>query len=80
MAKQVLPITPSHLTIIRARETARMVGCSVSHLWRMAQQGRFVRPVKCGPMMTGWVLSEVQDWIAARIAERDSQAPSGKAA
>jgi prophage regulatory protein len=33
----------------------------------------FPKPVKLGPQASGWVRSEVQAFIAARIAERDQK-------
>jgi prophage regulatory protein len=37
-------------------------------------QGSFPRPVRIGKRAVGWVESEVDGWIEARIAERDAKA------
>ena len=47
-------------------------GLSTSYGYRLIKAGAFVRPVKVGRM--SYVLaSEVDDWIIARVAERDAE-------
>lgn len=46
-------------------------GLSTSYGYRLIKAGAFVRPVKVGRM--SYVLaSEVDEWIDARVAERDA--------
>ncbi len=47
---------------------------SRQHLHRLIRQGRFPRPVKIGANRNAWLTTEINDWIAARIAERDAEA------
>jgi prophage regulatory protein len=42
------------------------------HIWRLEKVGRFPRRVKLGPNSVGWVSTEIDAWIEARIAERDA--------
>lgn len=68
---------PTQLSILRVSQVAQTVGCSVSHVWRMAQQPEkyaFPKPVKLTPMTTGWVAQEVEQWLRQRIAARDGLA------
>lgn len=46
-------------------------GLKQSYLYELVSEGRFPRPVKLGPRASAWVSTEVQAWIAQRIAERD---------
>lgn len=44
---------------------------SKAHLWRLEREGRFPKRVPLGPARHGWADHEIDDWIAARMAERD---------
>jgi predicted DNA-binding transcriptional regulator AlpA len=49
------------------------VAMSKSYIYQMAKKGAFPKPVKLW-LSSRWVESEIDDWIEARIAERDSRA------
>ena len=52
------------------------IAFSRQHRHRLIRQGRFPRPLKLGESKIAWLASEIHEWIAARVAERDA----GKAA
>jgi len=64
------------LKFIRKLEVAKLVGWHPSHLMRMAKSGKFPKPVALGPNSTAFVESEVQDWMEARIADRNKSCGS----
>ncbi len=39
-------------------------------LWRLERAGKFPRRVKLSPQRVAWIESEIDAWIAARIAAR----------
>ena len=59
------------MRILRLPQVIEKVGYSGMHIWRLEKAGRFPRRVRLGPNSVGWVAEEVDDWIAARVAERD---------
>ena len=61
------------MIILRMKEVVKRVGYCRSHLWRLERDGRFPRKIRLGPNSIGYVESEIDEWIAARIAERDDQ-------
>ena len=61
--------------IISGREVREMVSYSLMQIWRLERDGRFPKRIKLGPGRIGWSLREIQDWIAARKAERDEEKP-----
>lgn len=67
MAKQ----SNTTATLWRLPEVEHETGKRRSAIYAEIQAGTFPRPVKIGPRASAWVASEIQDWIAARIAERD---------
>ena len=41
------------------------------HLWRLERDGKFPKRVPLGQSRHGWLDSEIDEWITARMAERD---------
>ncbi|MCY1371273.1 Prophage CP4-57 regulatory protein (AlpA) [compost metagenome] len=61
--------------LVRIKAVEELTGLKKSALYELIAAGRFPRQVrlgdgKCPPV--AWVLSEVEAWIAGRIAERDA--------
>lgn len=59
------------MRLLNKREVCRMTSYSRAHLDRLEADGRFPKRVRLGQARVAWVESEVEDWIAERIAERD---------
>jgi prophage regulatory protein len=57
--------------LIRIGEVKRLTGVSTATLYRKMAAKEFPRPVRLGAAARAWPLSEVQDWIAGRIAMRE---------
>ena len=55
---------------LRLPEVTRITGLQRDSVYRLAKAGRFPRPVKLSERASGWVLSEVEAWAAARASER----------
>jgi prophage regulatory protein len=45
---------------------------SRAHVYRLMNAGRFPQPLKLGEGTTVWVEDEIDQWLARRVAERDS--------
>ena len=43
------------------------------HLWRLERHGKFPKRVQLGQSRHGWLDSEIDDWITARMAERNGK-------
>ena len=54
--------------ILRWSEVAKLIPISRSHAHFLAAQGKFPKPIKLGPRASGWLLSEIQQWLAVRVA------------
>lgn len=57
------------LTQVKAR-----TGLSRSEIYRRIAMGDFPRPIKLGVRASAWSATEVDAWIAGRIAARDREA------
>ena len=61
---------PFDIRIIAAAERRQMVPYSDMHVWRLEKAGKFPKRIKLGANRVGWLLNEVEDWIATKAAER----------
>ena len=52
-----------------------MVPYTRQHILRLEVSGKFPRRIQVGSNRVGWVLSEIETWIGARIAMRDGATP-----
>jgi prophage regulatory protein len=60
--------------VLRWPEVAKIVPISRSHAHALAAQGKFPSPIKLGLRASGWLESEINDWLAHRVlASRSSE-------
>lgn len=59
------------MKIIRLKDVIDTTGLARSTIYKYIAEGTFPRPVSLGDRCVGWVEREVQDWILARVEERD---------
>jgi len=59
------------MKIIRLKEVIDSTGLARSTIYKYIGEGTFPKPVSLGDRCVGWVNNEVNDWILARIEERD---------
>jgi prophage regulatory protein len=57
--------------VLKLSTVSAITALPSSTVYRKIQQGEFPAPVKLGESASGWLLSEIVAWIAARKAERD---------
>jgi prophage regulatory protein len=59
---------PANDAIIREAECQRISGLSRSTRWRLERAGKFPRRRKISESATGWLASELAEWLAGRAA------------
>ncbi|MCO1361319.1 helix-turn-helix transcriptional regulator [Burkholderia multivorans] len=59
--------------ILRIEDTCIKVGMPRSTLYRAVARGEFPQPIKLGVKASGWLESEVDAWIDARVAASRGQ-------
>ncbi len=68
------------MNLLTKKEAARRVGLHPESVMRLARNGHFPKPLKYGPNARHsirFVESEIQEWIEARMAERESTSAAG---
>jgi prophage regulatory protein len=63
---------PSEPRLITRRQLRTMIPFTPQHILRLEKKGRFPRRIRIGANRVAWLLAEIEDWVAARMAERDS--------
>ena len=65
--------------ILRWSEVARRIPISRSHAHALVSRGKFPAPIKiCGSRSSGWLESEIDAFIANRIAESRGTRPEAE--
>lgn len=62
--------------LINKAAVKSLVTYSFAHTARLEAAGQFPKRVRLGTGRVAYVESEIQDWIAARIAQRDANTGS----
>ncbi len=70
------PSSPKH--IIDRKELRRRIPFSPMQLWRKEKDGTFPRRIRLGKNRVGWIESEVEDWVEARMQERFAPVSGGE--
>jgi prophage regulatory protein len=52
---------------------AKCIGYSKPHLWRLEKANKFPKRVPIGAGRYGYIESEIDDFVAQKIAERDAR-------
>ncbi|CAM4357413.1 helix-turn-helix transcriptional regulator [Vibrio agarivorans] len=57
--------------LMRVKEIIRITGLSRSSLYKCISEGQFPKAVSLSERSVAWVEEEVQDWITAKIQQRN---------
>jgi len=58
---------PLHEQILKLSEVKRITGLSGSSIYRGASNRTFPKQIKLGERSSGWIKSEVDQWLQERI-------------
>lgn len=66
-------IIPVGDRVLRPKEASKKSGLCLSHLYALSSENKFPKPIRLVPggRASGFLESEVNRWIAGRVAERD---------
>ena len=56
--------------ILKLKEISSLTKLSSSTIYRLVQAGEFPRPIKLAAHASGWLESDIEDWIQARQKAR----------
>ena len=57
---------------IRLPEVISRTGYKRTSIYEKIAEGTFPAPIKLGPRAVAWVSEEIEEWMDARVAERDA--------
>ena len=55
--------------VLESELRAKILPISRSTLWRWEESGDFPRRRKIGPRLTGWLRSEIEEWVQSRPSD-----------
>jgi prophage regulatory protein len=58
----------SSVTILRCQQVLNRVGLSRSQIYALIDRKQFPQQIKLGARASGWLSSEIDGWLADRIA------------
>ena len=61
------------MKILRIRDVTITTGLSRTTLWRLERRGDFPRRILLSPNSTGWIESEIEQWIESRPRKQSSE-------
>lgn len=59
------------MKLLSKRQVREKVLYSPAHIDRLEKAGQFPKRVRLGQHRVGWLESEVEDWLQARLDDRD---------
>ena len=69
-------MTEKPYRIVRFKEVSLRTGLKHTWIYNQIKAGKFPAPIELGERARGWIESEIDDWIAARIAASRSGSES----
>ncbi len=63
--------------VISAREAAKLLGVSETHIYRLSREGQFVDPVWLGQRRKGYRATDVRNWVNGKKSFTTSNASDG---
>lgn len=64
----------SPTVLLSIKDVCARVSLARSTVYRLADEGKFPRPIEITPGRVAWIEAEVADWVRARIKEARSSA------
>lgn len=66
-----MPMDVERLRLITKVELRKILVYTPQHILRLEKRGLFARRAQVGANRVAWLLSEVEQWVATRFAERN---------
>lgn len=63
--------TPTQSRLIRVKEATQKTGMSKSSIYDLMSKNQFPKVVRLSARSVAFIESEIDEWIACRIADRD---------
>ncbi len=59
------------MNVIKLTAVEQKTALKRTQIYQKIAAGEFPKQIRLGPKAVGWLESEINSWIAARVAERD---------
>ena len=62
------------MKVLKVKQVAEEINVSVPQVYRLVSIGSFPKPIKLGERGSGWLTSEIDDWLQSKVDARDEEA------
>ncbi|MGP8173848.1 MAG: helix-turn-helix transcriptional regulator [Terracidiphilus sp.] len=69
------PATTAPVSLTRIKQVCARVGWSKSSIYAAIAEGKFPRQISLGARSTAWLSTDIDQWIADRVAQSRRPAP-----
>jgi prophage regulatory protein len=66
-------MTVRTLRVISWRELSGMIPFTRQHVLRLEKAGKFPRRIQIGARRVGWLYTEIESWVTAKVEGRDQK-------
>jgi len=66
------------MRILKAKDVSERPSISIPHIRRMARDGKFPKPISITDNRTGWLESDVDDWISECVRKHHLVESNGR--
>jgi prophage regulatory protein len=77
LSTQTQQVSQSPLRILRLPEVVERVGLKRASIYQHMGQGSFPKSISLGPRAIGWIESEIEAWLTAKIKKRKNSETHG---
>lgn len=61
------------MNILRLKDVKKVTGLGRTSIYKFIAEGTFPKSVSLSDRAVGWISTEIDEWVLARIRERDSE-------
>jgi prophage regulatory protein len=77
---EVSPMQSAVPKLVTAKELSAKIPYSTVHVWRLEQKGEFPRRIHLGGNRVAWLEAEILQWLASKLAKRETLVLTDEAA
>ena len=59
--------------VLKVKEVAIEISISVPQVYRLVKLGKFPGPIKLSERGSGWLTTEIDEWLQSRVDARDEE-------
>jgi|TARA_B110000263_G_scaffold37827_1_gene29463 prophage regulatory protein len=67
----------SNSKVLKVKEVASEISVSVPQVYKLVSLGKFPKQIKLSERASGWLRTEIDEWLQSRVDLRDEEVANG---